>query len=905
MSEAPAILHTKSAPAPPLAKLQPYAGLIIGAEKSLQAAFSGWGDDDDDDEKERKGSISGSLAKVRLGRQIGEEEAGESGQKFKGLLERVANPKRKGHGVSFAPGVLDKKKPAVGGLALGAPAMTAPGPAGRRLLKRSQRLKLLDTTVEEEEDEDRDDDSSSQQQQLQQHRLSASSPSGMAITIDDAHSNRSSFSGTAPPASPPPDDAAADSPPAAASSFSFFKLKKPALSLSLTPRETAEDEEATIDVFDGTSAENAVASHPRRLPTLALGEEEDEGDGGGSEFDPRETYSISSGGTLNLAQFKINSQGLVSGSHGGVASSSGRQSAWEKGGGGGEEEEGGIVMLADQPELSSDNAAAAAALPSSSAQPAAASEVVEITLRKEDLVEIGVCGKGQNGVVRKAIHLLTLTRLALKTHVIYDKGTRHQLLHELTAYTKLQSPYLVSFLGAYHDSGSIIMATEYMELGSLQSFQRKKKEQLTVRVVCDIVYKALHGLHFLHSNHQVHRDVKPDNFLVNRKGEVKVCDFGLIRELSDTHAVTDTFLGTLAYLSPERLMSNHYSYAADIWALGLTVVFLLTGSLGMDTTDYWQMVANINSLPQLDPELYGAECVAFVNCCLEKEPDMRATAEQLLDTDWMRQREDTSADPIWEADTDDLDVILDVLIDRHLMPSVDLPMPALITQHSAPVMMTLTADGAGGTDIAMPHPSRFSSSPMSTSSVETKSSPSPTSASPPVDSIPAAAFSTTVSVAEAEGSAVTGDSEGSGEQPHSTVVLHVDVDAADVHQHHRSSISLPSSSSSSSSSSYSPLPGEGSPCTPSSSSSASTAALQQEQFISYAVLDPERAAALADQFGISEAIVQERFSALWLKRSPTTQREGTGSPETNSSRNTAATPSIQSAGAGADAAGGT
>ena len=110
-------------------------------------------------------------------------------------------------------------------------------------------------------------------------------------------------------------------------------------------------------------------------------------------------------------------------------------------------------------------------------------ESVEVPLTKDDLVEIGVCGKGQNGVVKKAIHLPTLTRVALKSHVIFDKGTRHQLKHELEAYLKLQSPYLVSFLGAYHDSGSIIMATEYMDQGSLQSFQRRKKDLLSDRVV--------------------------------------------------------------------------------------------------------------------------------------------------------------------------------------------------------------------------------------------------------------------------------------------------------------------------------------------------------------------------------------------------------------------------------------
>ena len=100
---------------------------------------------------------------------------------------------------------------------------------------------------------------------------------------------------------------------------------------------------------------------------------------------------------------------------------------------------------------------AASSLPSSSSclspsSPSSSSST--IYLSKNDLVSLSVIGRGQNGVVLKAIHLPTLTLCALKTMSVYDRGTRHQLLHELSVYTKLTSPFLVAFLGAYHDGGN-------------------------------------------------------------------------------------------------------------------------------------------------------------------------------------------------------------------------------------------------------------------------------------------------------------------------------------------------------------------------------------------------------------------------------------------------------------------
>jgi len=223
----------------------------------------------------------------------------------------------------------------------------------------------------------------------------------------------------------------------------------------------------------------------------------------------------------------------------------------------------------------------------------------EVSLCKEDLVELEIIGRGQNGLVRKAVHLPTLTRVALKSMDIYEKSTRHQLLHELHAYSGLNSPYLVSFLGAYHDSGRIFLASEYMDCGSLSHFvHRTPQRRITdERLLRPIAAQCLAGLAYLHAHHRVHRDIKPDNILLSSSRQVKLADFGLMKRVSPSHPFCDEFLGTLAYLAPERLQSREYSFPADVWSLGVSLILACTGELPVVGADFWEFVSAMEKRP--------------------------------------------------------------------------------------------------------------------------------------------------------------------------------------------------------------------------------------------------------------------------------------------------------------------
>jgi mitogen-activated protein kinase kinase len=164
-----------------------------------------------------------------------------------------------------------------------------------------------------------------------------------------------------------------------------------------------------------------------------------------------------------------------------------------------------------------------------------------------------------------------------------------------------------------------------------------------VDVLGKIAEATLGGLTYLYSKHHImHRDIKPSNILVNSRGQIKLCDFGVSGEL--VNSVADTFVGTSTYMAPERIQGEKYTVKSDVWSFGLSIMELAIGKFPFAASE---QLSDAESAPAgiLDllqqivhepaPKLPKSDAFPpiledMIQKCLQKTPDDRPTPEELF-----------------------------------------------------------------------------------------------------------------------------------------------------------------------------------------------------------------------------------------------------------------------------------
>ncbi|OKL63020.1 hypothetical protein UA08_02040 [Talaromyces atroroseus] len=273
----------------------------------------------------------------------------------------------------------------------------------------------------------------------------------------------------------------------------------------------------------------------------------------------------------------------------------------------------------------------------------------KLDLRSEDLITLKEVGAGNGGTVAKVMHATTKVVMARKIiRVDAKENVRKQILRELQVGHDCNSPYIVTFYGAFqNESRDIVLCMEYMDCGSLDRIS-KEFGPVRIDVLGKITESILAGLVYLYENHRImHRDIKPSNVLVNSRGSIKLCDFGVATET--VNSVADTFVGTSTYMAPERIQGGAYTVRSDVWSVGLTVMELAVGRFPFDSSDSAAgdrasagPMGILDLLQQIvhepAPKLPKSDAFPpilheFVAKCLLKKPDERPTPRELYDKD--------------------------------------------------------------------------------------------------------------------------------------------------------------------------------------------------------------------------------------------------------------------------------
>jgi mitogen-activated protein kinase kinase len=160
-----------------------------------------------------------------------------------------------------------------------------------------------------------------------------------------------------------------------------------------------------------------------------------------------------------------------------------------------------------------------------------------------------------------------------------DENKFAQIIMELDILHRCVSPFIIDFYGAFFQEGAVYMCVEFMDGGSIDKLY---KDGVPENILRKVALSTVMGLKTLKDDHNIiHRDVKPTNILVNSRGQIKICDFGVSGNL--VASIAKTNIGCQSYMAPERIAGGGvqqsgatgggtYSVQSDVWSLGLTII---------------------------------------------------------------------------------------------------------------------------------------------------------------------------------------------------------------------------------------------------------------------------------------------------------------------------------------------
>jgi len=244
-------------------------------------------------------------------------------------------------------------------------------------------------------------------------------------------------------------------------------------------------------------------------------------------------------------------------------------------------------------------------------------------------------GAGGMGQVFLCEHKYMRRRVAVKvlpTAKAEDPASLERFYREARAVAAVDHPNLVRAYDIDQDDNLHFLVMEYVDGTNLQDLV-KKAGPLDITRACHYIYGSAIGLQHAHEVGLVHRDIKPGNILVDRSGVVKILDMGLARFFHDeddalTKKYDENVLGTADYLAPEQALESHsVDIRADIYSLGATFYFLLTGSAPFPEGSVaqkliWHQTRTPKPVREMRPEV-PEDVVAVVERMMAKDMTQR------------------------------------------------------------------------------------------------------------------------------------------------------------------------------------------------------------------------------------------------------------------------------------------
>jgi serine/threonine-protein kinase len=252
-------------------------------------------------------------------------------------------------------------------------------------------------------------------------------------------------------------------------------------------------------------------------------------------------------------------------------------------------------------------------------------------------------GSGGMSTVYRALDETLQRRVAIKLmnqEVTSDSDQLERFRREARAVAQLSHPHIVGVIDAGEDEGRPYIVFEYVEGETLKE-RIRRQGRLPIPEAVAYAIEIARALDCAHSRHIVHRDVKPQNVLIDEEGSAKVTDFGIARTLTEDGLTADgRVLGTTDYVSPEQALGRQVTGQSDLYSLGVVLYEMLTGEVPF--TGESQVAVAMKHVRDQLPDVQG------------KRPEVSAALAAVVDTATAKRLEDRYSNPtVLIADLED------------------------------------------------------------------------------------------------------------------------------------------------------------------------------------------------------------------------------------------------------------
>uniref|UniRef100_A0A6U4MRS9 mitogen-activated protein kinase kinase n=1 Tax=Hemiselmis andersenii TaxID=464988 RepID=A0A6U4MRS9_HEMAN len=263
-------------------------------------------------------------------------------------------------------------------------------------------------------------------------------------------------------------------------------------------------------------------------------------------------------------------------------------------------------------------------------------------------------GKGNGGVVWQANFDDGKHRVpvALKqVPVTEDEDKQAMVVHEMRTMADVKHPCIVLCHKVFFSNSTFNLVMELVNGGSLLDLMKASETRIPLDAIGAVCSALLRALAYLHETHKVmHRDVKPGNILLSIDGSVKLADLGMCSKPSELPS--QKWVGTVTYMSPERMTGDEYTFSSDVWSAGLVAAeaalgvypFMLMAQHKNPSAqlEFWDLLDLLVSGTTTTGDLLRQECPAagedFVNwveACMHKDDELRPSAAAVLEMPWL------------------------------------------------------------------------------------------------------------------------------------------------------------------------------------------------------------------------------------------------------------------------------